>query len=92
MSLTEEWIVSRVKLLFVGSFILIVLLGVSNIWLFTTLTSLQADKNTLTSQVNDSQTQLTQKNKQIQTLQSQLLTLQNHVENLSSQINTLNQT
>jgi len=55
--------------------------------------------------VNDSQTQLGQKDNQIQTLQnyvdnlsnqlnqknSQLTTLQNQVENLSSQINVLNQ-
>src|SRR3989304_3343203 len=95
MSLTEEWIVSKFKLIFVGSFILIVLLGISNIWFFTTLTG----------QVKESQTQLDQKNDQVQTLQSQvdslsnqlnqknsqLTTLQNQVENLSSQINVLNQ-
>lgn len=84
MSLIEEWILNKVKLAFAGSVTLIMLLGASNIWLFTTITSLQADKNTLTNQVNDSQTQLSQKDNQIQTLQNQ-------VENLSSQINVLNQ-
>ena len=105
MSLLEEWILNKVKLAFAGSVTLIILLSASNIWLFTTITSLQADKKTLTNQVNDSQTQLGQKDNQIQTLQnyvdnlsnqlnqknSQLTTLQNQVENLSSQINVLNQ-
>jgi len=77
---------SRVKIAFAGSLALIVLLGVSNFWLFTTVTSLQADKTALTSQVNDSQTQLNAKNNQIQTLQNQVYNLSDRIEELDAQL------
>jgi len=68
---------SKVKIAFVGSLAFIVLLGVSSIWLFTMITTLQANNNILTSQ--------------IQTLQNQVDTLSNQLDQKNSQINTLNQ-
>ena len=77
---------NKVKLAFAGSVTLIMLLGVSNLWLFTTVTSLQANKTALTSQINDSQTQLNAKNNQIQTLQIQISNLSDRIEELEAQL------
>jgi len=94
---------SRVNIAFAGSLALIVLLGVSNFWLFTTVTSLQADKTALTSQLNDSQTQLNDSQTQLNDSQTQLndsqtqlnaknnliQTSQNQINNLSDRIEEL---
>jgi len=82
---------NKVKLAFAGSVTLILLLGASNIWLFTTITSLQSDKSVLTSQIQTLQDQADNLLNQLNQKNSQLLTLQDQVENLSSQISVLTQ-
>jgi hypothetical protein len=91
MSLIEEWILNKVKLAFAGSVTLIMLLGASNIWLFTTITSLQSDKSALTSQIQTLQNQADSLSNELGQKNSQILTLQNQVDDLSNQTDILNQ-